>query len=253
MTVKELYDELTARIPNELSEEWDNDGVMCSSDLSLEVNRVLVALDVTEEVVDYAINEGFDTIVSHHPLIFKPLKAITEENYVASKVIKLLFNNISVLSFHTRLDKVEGGVNDVLAEILGVKDVSSFGEGGIGRIGTLSEECDLDDFANTVKLQLSADAIRVSDAYNAVRRVAIVGGEGKDFVKDAILAGADTYLSGSIGYHAMEDAPEMGINLIEAGHYFTEFPVTEFLSDLICSIDSDIYVEVADSNMSRLL
>ena len=102
MTVKELYQKMSERIPENLSEEWDNDGLMCSSDTSADVRRALVSLDVTEEIVDYAIENGFDLIVSHHPLIFKPISSLTEDSNVARKVIKLISNNISVFSFHTR-------------------------------------------------------------------------------------------------------------------------------------------------------
>ena len=117
MTVKEMYVKFSERIPDHLREEWDNDGLMCCPDGTAEVNRVLITLDVTEEVVDYAIESAFDLIISHHPLIFKPLKSVVEDNSVSRKVIKLLNNGISVFSFHTRADKVTGGVNDKLAEI----------------------------------------------------------------------------------------------------------------------------------------
>ena len=118
MTVKKLYDKITECIPENLSEPWDNDGIMCSSDLSAEVNNVLITLDITEEVVDYAIGRNFDLIISHHPLIFKPLSRVYEENHISRKLIKLISNNVSVFSFHTRADKVEGGVNDILASRL---------------------------------------------------------------------------------------------------------------------------------------
>ena len=97
---------MNERIPKELSCAWDNDGLMCSPDTSTEVERVLIALDVTEDVVDYAIFSHFDLIITHHPLIFKPLTSVTEENHVARKIIKLLENGVSVFSFHTRADKV---------------------------------------------------------------------------------------------------------------------------------------------------
>ena len=112
MTVKELYEKLDKRIPKELSEPWDNDGLMCSPDTSLEVKKALLTLDVTEEIVDFAIERSYDLIISHHPLIFRPVSHITEDNHVARKLIKLINNGISVFSFHTRLDKAEGGVND---------------------------------------------------------------------------------------------------------------------------------------------
>lgn len=253
MTVKKLYDKLTERIPEELREEWDNDGIMCSADFSAEVNSVLITLDVTEEIVDYAIGRNFDLIISHHPLVFRPIDRVTEENHVSRKIIKLISNNVSVFSFHTRADKVDGGVNDILAKKLGLVDVSRFGEGGLGRIGTFTEDRSLDDFADYVKNQLGADAVRVADAYNPVKRVALVGGDGKDFVKDALLSGADTYVSGRIGYNVMEEASDVGINLVEAGHYFTEFPVTSFFASLVSALDGNAYVEIADSNMIKTI
>ena len=253
MTVKELYDKLSAVISEDLCEEWDNDGIMCCPDLSSEVSRVLVTLDVTEEIVDYAISRGFDLIVSHHPLIFRPVSKINEENHISRKLIKLISNGISVFSFHTRADKVKGGVNDILARIIGLVDVSPFGEGGLGRIGTLPQETDLDVFADGVKRALSSDCVKIADAYNPVKRVALVGGDGKDYVNAALDMGADTYLSGRISYNIMEEATDMGINLIEAGHYFTEFPVTGFFASLVSGFDANVTVEIADSNMIKTI
>ena len=253
MTLKKLYENLSVNFPEILSEEWDNDGIMCSSDLSAEVNHVLITLDVTEDVVDYAIETGCDLIVSHHPLIFKPISYLTEENHVSRKIIKLISNNVSVFSFHTRADKVSGGVNDILAKKLGLLNVTPFGEGLLGRVGMLPEETSLDLFCDSVKGVLGADAVRYADAYNPVRRVALVGGDGKDYVNDAISVGADTYLSGRISYNVMEEAAEMGINLIEAGHYFTEFPITSYFASLISSLDANINVEIADSNMIKTI
>ena len=251
MNAKQLYHKFEERIPGDLRESWDNDGIMCLPDGSAEIYRALVALDVTEEIVDYAIECGFDLIVSHHPLIFRPLSNITEENHISRKVVKLIANAITVFSFHTRADRAKGGVNDRLADIIGLKNTISFGEDDLGRIGILPEEYELEKFADAVKLALGADMIKVSDGYNAVKRVAVVGGDGKDFVSDAIKMEADTYVSGRLSYNVMAEAAEMGINLIEAGHYFTEQPVTEFFSEIITNLDPDIYVEVADSNMLR--
>ena len=253
MTVKELYQKMSERIPENLSEEWDNDGLMCSSDTSADVRRALVSLDVTEEIVDYAIENGFDLIVSHHPLIFKPISSLTEDSNVARKVIKLISNNISVFSFHTRADKVVGGVNDQLCDLIGLFDTRPVGEGDIGRIGRIDEECSLEDFVYRLKDQLGLQGVLVSDGYNRVNTIAVLGGDGKDYVKAALDAGADTYISGRISYNIMEEAAEMGINLIEAGHYFTEFPVTSFFSNILNRLDSQMYVEVIDSNMIKLL
>lgn len=253
MTVKDLYEIFEARIPSSLREDWDNDGLMCCPDSLAEVERVFVALDVTEEIVDYAITRGFDLIVSHHPLIFKPIPSVNEDINIGRKLIKLISNGISVFSFHTRADKVDGGVNDLLADRLGFFDTVPFGDGEMGRIGELDEEMPLEDFAFKVKEALGSDSVAFSDGYNAVKRVALLGGDGKSYIKDAINAGADTYVTGSIGYNMMEEAAELGINLVTAGHYYTECAVTEFFTDIITRADPDIYVESIDSNMIKII
>ena len=253
MTVTELYDYFCQYFPENLRCEWDNDGIMVCPDSNAEVSKVLLTLDVTEEIVDYAIDRGFDLIISHHPLIFRPLSSVTEDGHVSRKVVKLIANAISVFSFHTRADRAEGGVNDRLADILGLTNAVPFGEDNLGRIGSLNEEYELEIFADAVKLALGADTIRVADGYNTVRRVAVVGGDGKDFVRDALRIGADTYVSGSLSYNVMEEAADMGINLIEAGHYFTELPITEHFAEIISKLDPDIYTEIADSNMIKTI
>ncbi len=253
MTVRDIYEKLSERIPEELSEEWDNDGIMCCPDDLSDVKRALVSLDVTEEVVDYAIDNGFDLILSHHPLIFKPISHIDPDDHVARKIIKLINSNVAVISLHTRADKVRGGVNDCLARLIGLEDIEPLGDDCLGRIGHLERETSLEEFAARVKSALGIERMIASDAYNPVYTVAIVGGDGKSYVNDAIDLGADTYLSGRIGYNIMEEAAEMGINLIEAGHYATEFPVTEFFKRLLNKIDPKITVESVGSYMLRVL
>ena len=253
MTVREVYNKLEERIPATLREPWDNDGLMVTADDSREVRRALVTLDVTEEVVDYAIANHFDLILSHHPLIFRPLGAINEDSHVARKVIRLIQHDIAVISMHTRADKVDGGVNDTLCDLLGIKEAIPFGEGDLGRIGTLDEEYNMEDFAYMLRTVLGAEGILVADACIPIQRVAVVGGDGKGYVAPALAAGADTYISGRIGYNVMTEAGEMGINLIEAGHFFTEQPLTTFFQSLLMRMDPEMYVEILDSNVIKLV
>ena len=253
MNVKEIYEKISERIPETLREEWDNDGLMCATDDCIEVKRALVTLDVTEDIVDYAIAHNFDLILSHHPLIFRPVKALTEDNHVSRKLIRLIKNDIAVISLHTRADKVKDGVNDRLCEILGLKDVEPFGEGDLGRIGSFDEEMGMEDFSYLLKGLLDCDGVKVSDACIPVQRVAVVGGDGKSYVDAALRAGADTFVSGRIGYNVMTEAGEMGINMLEAGHFFTEYPVTSFFQSLLLHLDKDMYVEVLNSNVIRLI
>ena len=245
MTVNELYARLCERIPASLSCSWDNDGLMCCPDGSREVRAVLIALDVTGDTVRYAAENGYDVIISHHPFIFKGLKAVSNDNFVAAKAIDLIRNGISVMSFHTRLDAVNGGVNDILAKLLELKDTEPLvnGDEAIGRIGELDSKTALSLFAKKVKCALGAPCVLYADSGKPVKRVAVLGGEGGDDIAAAIASGADTYVSGRLGYHNMTDAPEMGINLIEAGHFYTEDPVCSFLAELVSDIDGSIRTE----------
>ncbi|MBQ8848995.1 MAG: Nif3-like dinuclear metal center hexameric protein [Clostridia bacterium] len=250
MTVNKLYEILNEKIPTSLSCEWDNDGLMCCPDGDREVKKVLIALDVTGAVIDYAAEGGYDLIISHHPFIFKGLKAINGDSHIANGAIKLIKNNISVMSFHTRLDAVLGGVNDTLAALLGLSDVEVFGDNGeeIGRVGTLASEMTLADFCEKVKEVTGAPFVLAASAGIVAHRVAILGGEGGDDISAAKAAGADTYLSGRLGYHNMVDAPEKGMNLVEAGHFYTEFLVCFTVEKMLAEIDSGIKTEIYYSN-----
>ena len=250
MKVKELYKYLDSRIPKTLSCAWDNDGLMCCPEPEREVRRVLLCLDVSDGAVDKAVNGGFDVIVSHHPIIFKGLKSVSGETGAAGKLIKLIKSGISVMSFHTRFDALEGGVNDVLARILGLENVEKIENDGIelGRVGELSRDTELEKFASTVKEKLSAPFVSVGKCGDKVRRVAVVGGSGGDFVHSAVSKGADTLVSGVIGYHTMTEARDIGMNLIEAGHYYTENPSLSALSDIVLEADGSIYTEIIPSN-----
>lgn len=249
MKVSELYQYLDARIPRALSCEWDNDGLMCCSAPERRVKRVLLALDITEEVVEIALREGYDAIVSHHPLVFRPVKALNGETGTERKLIKLIKHDIAAMSFHTRLDAVEGGVNDVLAHMLALGDIEPFGPEGekMGRVGTNPAPLPLNFFARSVGVVLGAPTVLYS-GNKKVHRVAVLGGNGDDFIAAAIEAGADTLVSGRLGYHPMTDAKECGINLIEAGHYYTERPVLSALADMIKSADAEIETVIVDSN-----
>lgn len=253
MTVKELYEYLDEKIPYFLSCEWDNDGLMCCSKPQREVKRILVSLDVSEDIVDQAIDGKYDVIISHHPLMFQPVKALTDDAAVARKLIKLVENGIAVMSFHTRFDALDGGVNDVLAELLGLEKVTAFGEGGelIGRIGEV-EKTTLEAFANKVKTVLGSPCV-LYNGDKPVKKVAVLGGNGGDFAGAAIAADVDTYVSGRIGYHMMADARENGINLIEAGHYFTEAPALAKLAEIAKKAVPEADVSVVNSNNIRLM
>ena len=253
MKIHELYKFLSEKMPASLSCEWDNDGLMCCGDPNREVARVLVALDITAAVVEEAIEGGYDVILSHHPLIFRPLRALEPSDPVAKKVIRLLGAGVTAMSFHTRLDAVAGGVNDTLAAALGLEDVVPFGDGGeaIGRIGNLPKPVPAEDFAQTVKRVTEAPAIQLSDAGVPAYRVALLGGGGSGDVDAARAAGADTYLTGELKHNQLTDAPEWGINLIAAGHFYTENLVCSRLCEMVLQADPSVCVRVVNSNAVR--
>lgn len=248
MTVKELYRHLETMIPPTLSCDWDNDGLMCCPDGERKVKKALVCLDVTTDAVKKAVDEGFDVIVSHHPFIFKGLKSLDEGAYIPKKAMELIRAGISVISFHTRLDAVSGGVNDTLASLVGLSDVEPFGD-GIGRIGFLPSPTPAKELAQKVKSALDAPTVFLAGANIPAYKVALLGGSGEDELFAAMAAGADTYISGNLGYHTMTDAPDMGINLIEAGHFYTEDPVC----DVLCHAIEDLSVEAVKYNSNRTL
>lgn len=255
MKVTEFYRALSERVPQELAASFDNDGLSCCPDGTRCVHRVLVALDATEAVVERAVSGKYDVLLTHHPLLFRPISALTEERTVPRKLLRLAAGGVSAVALHTRLDAVTGGVNDVLAELLGVKNTTPFGVAGeplCGRIGELEHEMEAADFARLVCERLGTDAV-VLAGEGPVRRIAVLGGEGADDIAAAKAAGADLYLSGRLGYHRMLDAPEDGLLLIEAGHFATEVPVLKLLSRMVHEIDPTITVDVISTPTLKLI
>ena len=137
MTVREFYLALCAIIPRELGCEWDKDGLNVCPDPDREVGRVLIALDATDEVVDRAVSQGYDLIFTHHPMLWNGLKAVLADDADGAKVIKLCKSGVSAISFHTRIDAAEGGVNDILASLVGLEQIEVVGDERIMRVGTL--------------------------------------------------------------------------------------------------------------------
>ncbi len=242
MTVQELYNALDARIPPSFSCRWDNDGLSCCPDPNAPVRGVLVALDPTEDAVAEAERQGFNLLLTHHPLLFRGLRAADGADTSSRKVIRLIRAGISAAAFHTRLDALPGGVNDTLAAVLGLSDVIPFGSGegkdgnpaGMppGRIGCLPVPESPDDFCRRVKAALHLPALLFAGGGRTIRRVAVLGGAGDEDADAAHAAGADVYVTGELRYHQLCDAPFEGMMLVAAGHYHTEFPVVPVLAGM---------------------
>ena len=253
MTVYELNRYMNERIPKELSCTWDNDGLMCCPNGNKEVKSVLFCMDVTSEAIDFAIENRYDLIISHHPLIFKGVKSVSGDFGIHSRIIKLIKNDISVMSFHTRFDAVDGGVNDALAEIFELTDVEKVLCDGIEmmRVGDLSKEISLEEFVSLVKEKLGCEHLNYASNTGRVHRLAVLGGGGGSYIKDAQYMGADTYLSGELGYHNLMDCKDHQINLVEAGHYFTENPALKYLSKFVLDADKSIECYFYETNVIK--
>ena len=229
MTVLELAQAFDGLYPRALSAEWDNDGLLVSADPTREVHRILTALDVTNKVLDVAEENGFDVIITHHPLIFKPIANAVAGNGVGGLVARALAKGISILSYHTRADAASGGVADLLCRLLGLLDVSPFAD-GVPRIGRLTFPMSCLEFARHVKRATGAPFVRLGGSDRTVSKVALCSGSGDDYIKDASDAGADLYLSGELGYHALLDADHFGLALLEIGHDYSEMQITGALA-----------------------
>ena len=224
---------LSKLAPKNLSEDWDNDGIMLCKRRNLPVKKVLVALEVRRDVAEFAAKEGYDLIITHHPFIFKKLSRISDSCYDNFEI--LIKNGISVLSYHTRLDSTGGGVNDVLAERLCLCE--TFGFGGencnAGRIGNLKEEMTGEEFAYYLKEMLGCDMRCFIESGRIIKKVAVVGGAGKDFIPEACAYNIDAFVTSEIPHHLFIEAQAYGFNLYDCGHYYTENPVCTELCDLL--------------------
>lgn len=248
--IRDIDTLLSSFAPKTLSESWDNDGIMLCRSAEKQIKKVLVMLEVRENGVRAAQDGGYDLIVTHHPLIFHPLSHITGDGYAL--LDSLMRADIPVLSYHTRLDGAEQGVNAIAAEKLGLTDIASFGgeSGKLGRIGTLPAELSADAFISHVKAAFGCPAVRASffgeGKSKPIRRVGVVGGAGKHFVWDALAAGADAYVTSEVSHDVFIDAAKAGIMVVDAGHYYTENPVCERIKSFLDGAFDDLTVDVFD-------
>lgn len=257
-----VMDALERIAPKHLAEDWDNPGLLVGA-YSQEVNKILVCLDVSDEVVTMAIEHGADMIVAHHPLIFKGIKKLRTDLPLGARLAQLIKNDIAVAAAHTNLDIAVGGVNDVLARAIGVEKLSTFviasqdesGEiASMGRMGTLPHPMDVHDFAAQVRDGLHADHVRLVEAApRPVRKVALCSGSGAEFIAKAAYMGADVYVTGDVKYHDAQHAVELGMHVIDGGHFATEFPVVEVLASRLREelADARGTVEIITDTASR--
>ena len=229
--VNDVYRALCRIAPLELQLSFDNAGFLVGRGEE-EVKTVLLALDITEEVIREARDLGAQLIVAHHPVIFHPLRRVTAEGEGAL-VFRLIENRIAAICMHTNLDLAEGGVNDVLLTKLGAVREDSLDEDGCGRIGSLPEALPLSAFLARCRDILQVNALRYVDAGRPVKRLAVMGGSGGDALWAARKKGCDTYVTSDVKYHQFLEAREAGINMIDADHFCTENPVIPVVAEAL--------------------
>ena len=256
-TVRNVFDHLNKLADIKLAEKWDNVGLMLGN-FNNEVKKVLICLDVTTKVVNEAILNNVDLIVSHHPLIFKPLKSLNFTVDFKSNIIKnLIKNDISVISFHTNLDSATFGLNDFLAKKLDLKNINIlfeheiYKDAGLGRIGELSEEFTQEKFIVYMKEKFNLRTVSAVLGNNDnIKTVALLGGSGADFIYT--LPKVDIYLTGDVGYHAALDALEMKKNIIDVGH-FTEHLVKDLLLEYVGELSIDVEKSKVEESPFKIL
>ncbi len=226
-TVNDVYEYLNSIAPFEKQCEWDNSGFIVG-DKNAVISKIGVVLDITNDAVKYASENGFDLIVSHHPVIFRGIKSVTADD----PTYMLIRNGISAICAHTSLDIAKGGVNDALADALGFSNAIPLSDCGETEMVRVAE---INALSGRQLAKLCADklstAASVADSGKIIKKVALCGGAGSDFMHEAFNAGCDAYITGEAKHHEFLEAKAIGITLIAAGHFETENPVVTVLAD----------------------
>ena len=232
-SVNEIFEYLCTLAPLELQMEFDNAGFLIGH-RQAEIHKVILALDITEAVIDEALEEGAELIVSHHPLIFRGIKKVNDTDFVGRRILRLIQKDISCYAMHTNFDAAPGCMADRAAEMLGLSDtkvlevLGSLADGkpyGIGLSGSLPEEMTLMELARRVKETFNIPHVTVFgdlDSGKKLKCAAICPGSGGGEIELALGAGAEVYITGDISHHEGLDAAERGLAVIDAGHYGIE-------------------------------
>ena len=259
MKIKEVLCALEQFAPLPLQESWDNAGLQIGL-TEAEVSGALLCLDVTEKVIDEALRKGCNLVVSHHPLLFRGLKQISDATDVQRTVWKAVQKGICVISMHTNLDNARDGVNFKIAERMGLQQTDFFTkktvdgvECGSGVMGELAEPMAADDFMLYVKRQMEAESAMCNELLRRpISKVAICGGAGDFLLDEAVRAGADAFLTGEMHYHQYFGY-EQKIQICVIGHYESEHFTTELFRDIIREACPDVRTEIAETNTNPII
>ena len=254
--VNDVYDFLFTIAPIEGKMDFDNVGFLVGR-MGAGISKMLVSLDITNDVISEAIDIGAQLIVSHHPLFFT-LKAVTDTDVTGGKVVRLLSENIAAICMHTNLDAAIGGTGDALAVAAGISDETTqaelLNEDGFlldgtafsyGRVGHLKNPCPLSDYLETLKKTLKTGGLRYHDAGKEVWHVAVVSGSGGSELHKAVMLGCDTFVTSDVKYDVFLEAKELGINIIDGDHFCTENLVTGIIADKLRAAFPEVEVLVS--------
>lgn len=232
-TVNDVLHCLELFAPYELAESWDNCGLM-TGDRTRKVERILCALDATEDVIAEAVRRDAQVVVAHHPLIFTSVHCVTEDDATGRALRQAIYHDIAVICMHTNADCAKGGVNDALAAALGLSNVINMEAGEnkmLGRVGDLPARMSPKIFAEYVKDSLDAGGVRFTDGGKPIRRVAVGGGACGKMMDCALAKGADAFVIGDCSYDIMQRAQSLGLTLVDAGHFPTENPIAKTFAE----------------------
>ena len=254
--VSEILSYITDVAPLQWQESYDNSGLLIGDGNAL-VDKVLLTIDVTEKVVDEAIENSFHLIISHHPLIFRGLKNILTDSTMGRIISKAIKNDISIAAMHTNLDNSYLGVNRILADTIGLKNLQILRpmdtynsndknlQVGSGMIGSLENEMTECDFLKMIKEKLGTEALRHSEFLNKnIKTVAICGGSGSFLINDAKRYKADAYITADVKYHEFFDA-DNELLIIDAGHFETEQYTKQLFADIILKKNPKFAVQMS--------
>lgn len=231
------------RFPKILAENWDNVGLILGHK-DKNIKKILVCLDVTENVVDKAVLENVDLIIAHHPLIFSGQKTILGDNFLGKKILKLIENNISVYGAHTNVDSADGGLNDYVLEKMNFNGEKLDFELKPLRYFELDEYTNIEDIIYRIKENLKIENVRLARSYrkNKIKKIAITTGAGDSFISEVIENKVDLFITGDLKHHIALDSIESGIYLLDIDHYGSEKLVSDLFEKVIKEIDSNIEV-----------
>lgn len=253
-TVADILHYIETLAPRSMKESWDNVGLNCGH-LDRQVTKILVALDPFAHVCREAKDFGAQLLVTHHVLIFQP-GFLTDTDEQGRNALFLIENGIAHINAHTNLDVAPGGVNDCLAAKLGLSGVRVIHPSGVDEAGRewgllrcgYTEEQSLASFLTFVKEALGCEGLRYVDGGKPVRKVAVGGGSCGSEMLEAVDAGCDTFVTSDIKYNQFWDAKDLGLNLIDAGHFYTENPVVFYLAAKIQAAFPEIAVKISETH-----